>query len=61
MLAVESGEDINIQNKIKVEIGEERNGVITWHKQGTYIVFNRTSSRSTSGYKISISARDKMA
>lgn len=61
MLAAESGEDVNIQNKIKVEIGEERNGKIKWYKQGVYIVFNRTSSKSINGYKISISARDKMA
>lgn len=61
LIALDNGNEINIHNKIKVAVGEEVNGKISWHDQGIFVVFNRTSTKGTNGYKVSITGRDKMA
>jgi hypothetical protein len=58
------GNDISVDKKVKVEVGlknpfDEYDDII-WFPQGIYILTSANVSRSTSGWTISISGKDKM-
>ena len=66
---IESAEnEISINKKIQIEIGlknpfkdyVETYGEIIWFPQGTFVLSSVNSSRSTSGWTLSITAKDKM-
>lgn len=58
--------EISINKKVKIEIGydnpfyQDTGERIQWFKCGIYILTSASTSRSTSGYTISLSGKDKM-